>query len=132
MLDNKKQMSSLCTLAKIAKERLKKNNYTNECCSHGINNTISLANYICHQKQILENRPCVKEKKKTYDEGLYQKVCDMIENDDLQNPISMLIDKELFSSLDVEAKQYYINHLSQKFKFLKNRYYKEHCESLTM
>jgi len=132
MSENAKQMSNLCTLAKIAKERLLKNNYTSDFRSHGINNAICLANYIYRQKQILENKPQVEQRKQTYDEELYQKVCEMIEKNDLQNPISSLIDKDLFSSLDVEAKQYYINNLSQKFKFLKNKYYKEHAMFLTM
>ena len=132
MCNTRKQNSNLCTLAKIAKERLKRNNYTNECVNHGINNAICLANYICQQKQILESKPHFEQKKRTYDEELYQKVCEMIEKNELQNPISMLIDKNLFSSLDVEAKQYYINNLFQKFKFLKNKYYKEHSISLTM
>ncbi len=132
MLNNEKHSSNICTLAKIAKERLKKNNYTNDYKSPAINNAVCIANYICQQKHNQECRPHMDEKKRTYDEELYQKVCEMIENDNMQNPISCLIDKELFSSLDVEAKQYYINYLSQKFKFLKNKYYKEHVASLSM
>ncbi|NCB48521.1 MAG: hypothetical protein EOM55_02735 [Clostridia bacterium] len=132
MPNNEKQSCNICTLAKIAKERLKKNNYTNEYKSHGIDNTLCFAKYICQQKRLQEIRPHFEEKKRTYDEELYQKVCEMIENDSLQNPISALIDKDLFSSLDVEAKQYYINYLSQKFKLLKNKYYKEHTSILSM
>lgn len=123
--------TKICALAKIAKERLRKNNYSNETSPSGINSALCLANYVNRQKQTCA--PCLKEeKRKTYDEELYQKVCHLIENNHLQNPVSALIDKQLFSSLDTEAKQYYINNLAQKFKFLKNRYYEEHSISLTM
>ena len=34
------------------------------------------------------------------------------------------------SVFDVEAKQFYINNLTQKYRYMKNRYYKEHPVSL--
>ncbi len=124
--------TKICALAKIAKERLRKNDYTAIPSHSGINSALCLANYVSRQKQLCERSFKDEVKKKTYDEELYQKVCQLIENNDLQNPVSALIDKRLFSSLDTEAKQYYINNLAQKFKFLKNKYYQEHSISLTM
>jgi hypothetical protein len=130
----KKQRSNLYNLAKIAKERLKKNNYTSEFKLPSIDNALCLKNFICSQRTAEElcTRAQDRPPRKTYDEELYLKVCELIESDNLQNPISALIDKQLFSSLDVEAKQYYINNLTQKFKFLKNKYYKEHSNTLIM
>ena len=119
---------NIYSLAKQAKERLRKNNYIKSKVA-----TISTANsfyqYISHKKtEETEQKPIVSHM--SYDEELYKKVCMLIETKNTTNPISFLIDKQLFNNLDVEAKQYYINNLTQKYKFMKNRYYKEHPISL--
>lgn len=119
---------NIYSLAKLAKERLKQNNYVKTKVA-----TISTANsfyeYISHKKDAETiSKPISSHL--TYDEELYKKVCILLETNDTLNPISRLIDKQLFNSLDVEAKQYYINNLTQKYKYMKNRYYKEHPVSL--
>ena len=50
--------------------------------------------------------------KLSYDEELYKKVCNLIETKNTVNPVSYLIDKELFANLDTEAKQFYIHNLT--------------------
>ena len=121
---------NIYNLAKLAKERLKQNNYIKTKTS-SINNARAFSNYIANKK---EETSCIKakatQKKYSYDEELYKKVCFLIENNQVANPVSLLIDKQLFSSLDPEAKQFYIHNLTEKYKFMKSRYYKEHPISL--
>ena len=60
------------------------------------------------------------------DEKLYRKVCAILDRDELTiNPIGQLIDGEVYAELDTAAKQRYILELSDKFRELKERYYKE-------
>ena len=128
MANKTQSKGNIYSLAKLAKERLKQNNYVKTKVS-----TISTANsfyeYISHKKSDEAiSKPIASHL--SYDEELYKKVCMLLETNYTLNPISHLIDKQLFNSLDVEAKQYYINNLTQKYKYMKNRYYKEHPVSL--
>ncbi|MCH5162543.1 MAG: hypothetical protein J1G38_03540 [Clostridiales bacterium] len=60
------------------------------------------------------------------DDGLYRKVCAILDRDELTiNPIGQLIDDEVYEGLDPAAKQRYILELSDKFRELKERYYRE-------
>lgn len=60
------------------------------------------------------------------DEKLYRKVCAILDRDELTiNPIGQLIDGEVYAGLDAAAKQRYILELSDKFRELKERYYRE-------
>lgn len=60
------------------------------------------------------------------DELLYSKVREMLDRDeDVMNPIGLLMDKEAFDHMDANNKQRYILELSAKFRELKDRYYKE-------
>jgi len=122
-----KTRGNIYNLAKLAKERLKQNNYT-KVKGNSINNATTFAQYI--NKQNVINTPRAEEKQQTYldyDEVLYKKVCELIESNNTSNPVSLLIDKQLFSGLDAESKQFYINNLTQKYKYLRARYYKEHA-----
>ena len=119
---------SIYNLAKLAKERLRKNNYIKTKVAN-ISTASSFYNYISNKKEVEKtSKPIVSHL--TYDEELYKKVCMLLETNNVSNPVSQLIDKQLFNSLDVEAKQFYINNLTQKYKFMKNKYYKEHPISL--
>lgn len=119
---------NIYSLAKLAKERLRKNNYVKTKVA-SISTANSFYEYISHKK-VEESYSKPTPTHLTYDEELYKKVCMLIETNNVANPVSQLIDKQLFNSLDVEAKQFYINNLTQKYKFMKNRYYKEHPVSL--
>ena len=60
------------------------------------------------------------------DEQLYEKVCRILESDELIiNPIARLIDNSEYDNMDAESKQRYILELSAKFRELKDRYYRE-------
>jgi len=119
---------NIYNLAKLAKERLKQNNYI-KSKGNVINNASSFAEYITKHKKCQISSQKV-QTKLSYDEELYKKVCALIENKNTVNPVSYLIDKELFANLDTEAKQFYIHNLTEKYKFMRNRYFKEHPVSL--
>lgn len=60
------------------------------------------------------------------DEKMYRKVCDILDSNEVAlNPIGQLIDREVYDGLDAAAKQRYILELSDKFRELKERYYRE-------
>ncbi len=60
------------------------------------------------------------------DEKMYQKVCEILDRDEATiNPIGQLIDDELYNKLDPAARGRYILELSNKFRELKDRYYRE-------
>ncbi len=130
MSNTVKAKGNIYNLAKLAKERLKQNSYT-KVKGNVINTASTFANYISNQKTTI-NKKVPKPASVNYDEELYKKVCFLIESHNTINPVSYLIDKELFSTLDAEAKQFYINNLTQKYKFMKNRYYREHSNFVYM
>lgn len=113
-----KTNSNLYSLAKLAKKRLRENSYKD----NKILLTKSPAPIIIKQPiktpsiTVINNR----------DEMLYQKVCELLSRGNTLNPVGQLIDQKVFNSLDVEAKQKYIYNLTEKYKELKLRYYKEH------
>ncbi|MCM1367300.1 MAG: hypothetical protein NC184_00605 [Roseburia sp.] len=60
------------------------------------------------------------------DEKMYKKVCAILDSDEVaMNPIGQLIDVEVYSALDAAGKQRYVLELSNKFRELKERYYRE-------
>lgn len=122
---------NIYNLAKLAKERLKQNNYI-KSKGNIINNASTFAEYISKQKEIVAKTKVAAQPKPSYDDELYKKVCALIESNNTVNPVSQLIDKELFSSLDTEAKQFYIHNLTEKYKFMRSRYFREHPVSLYM
>ena len=64
------------------------------------------------------------------DEKMYKKVCAILDRDEATiNPIGQLIDNEIYSTLDAAAKQRYILELSNKFRELKDRYYRERAKT---
>ena len=119
---NEKSKGSIYSLAKLAKERLKSNNYS-RLPQKTINNATSIANYIStHKVPAKKIQPT--EHKQSFDETFYQKVCEIIESGNTQNPVQQLMDKNFFRSLDTEGKQFYISTLNQKYRIMKMRYIK--------
>lgn len=60
------------------------------------------------------------------DDKLYAKVCEMLDKDEaVINPIGQLIDNDVYGRLDALSRQRYILELSNKFRELKERYYRE-------
>jgi len=128
MCNTLKTKGSIYSLAKLAKERLSKNNYTKgKSCS--ISTATTFVEYISKQKEETIKKNCEKESS-SYDDMIYKKVCEMIENKDVSNPVLSLIDQQVFKTLDAEAKQFYIANLTKKYKIMRARYYKEHPISL--
>ena len=63
------------------------------------------------------------------DEALYQKVCLIMNSDEeVINPIGMLLEHEVYDTMDEIGKQRYILELSKKFRELRERYYLEHAD----
>ena len=60
------------------------------------------------------------------DAELYKKVCKLLtENEFILNPISQLIDHNVYDRLDESGKQNYIFRLADKYRKLKDRFEKE-------
>lgn len=110
-------------LAKKAKERLRRNDYS----LPRVVKTTGARTFSDYVKSRHEETKVTVSKpiKKTEDE-MYVRVCELLSSGCAQNPVLSLIDKEFFETLDSESKQFYIANLTQKFKFLVKRYYREH------
>lgn len=124
---SEKSKGNIYSLAKLAKERMKSNNYS-KLPQKTINNATSFAKYISTHKLPSKQKPV--EHKKSVDDTFYQKVCEIIEAGNTANPVQLLMDKNFFKSLDTEGKQFYISTLNQKYKIMKMRYIKEHPISM--
>lgn len=60
------------------------------------------------------------------DERMYERVCEILDRDEATlNPIGQLIDGDVYNKLDAAARQRYVLELSNKFRELKERYYRE-------
>lgn len=60
------------------------------------------------------------------DEELYKKVCGILGADELAlDPIGQLIEHDVYDGLDHDGRQRYVLQLSQKFRELSERYYRE-------
>lgn len=60
------------------------------------------------------------------EERMYRKVCDILGGDEIAlNPIGQLIERDVYDKLDPNGKQRYVLELSEKFRELQARYYKE-------
>ena len=62
------------------------------------------------------------------EQELYDRVCKILDREDVViNPIQELVDKKYYNSLSLESKQKYIIDLTEKYKDLKMRYFREHA-----
>ena len=60
------------------------------------------------------------------EERMYRKVCEILDSSEVTlNPIGQLIDRTVYDGLDPAGKQRYILELSEKFRELQARYYRE-------
>lgn len=61
------------------------------------------------------------------DEKMYRIVCDILDSSEVAlNPIGRLIERDVYEKLDPTGKQRYVLELSDKFRELQDRYYREH------
>ena len=75
------------------------------------------------EKSIFEQIPYAKACFGTREQELYERVCRLLEREDVViNPIQELVDRKIYNSLSLEAKQKYIFDLSEKYKEMKIRY----------
>ncbi len=109
---------TLCTLAKIAKKRLKENSYKS------INKLVINTSMKKNKPSKVDNTPTPAVDNK--DEILYLKICKLLASGKVLNPIAQLIEYRVFYTLSLEAKQRYIYNLKERYAILKQRYYKEH------
>jgi len=73
-----------------------------------------------------DNNIIINKESASKDEELYIKVCRILESDEVTtNPIGQLVDQKEYEKLDESGRQRYILCLSQKYRELKDRYYKE-------
>ena len=116
--------NSIYDIARKAKLRLIRNDYTDCYVS---NNSSSLASYIASQKKQKEKKMDKSVSScENHEDELYKKVCEILEKGNTLNPVSLLIDRKIFDTLDAEGKQFYITNLTQKFKYLKDKYFRTH------
>lgn len=64
------------------------------------------------------------------DEKMYRRVCDILDSNEITlNPIGQLIERDVYDGLDATGKQRYILELSEKFREMQERYYRERTGS---
>ncbi|MDE5562058.1 MAG: hypothetical protein K2K13_00755 [Clostridiales bacterium] len=64
------------------------------------------------------------------EEKMYRKVCDILDSSEIAlNPIGQLIERDVYDGLDANGKQRYVLELSEKFRELQERYYRERTGS---
>lgn len=111
------------SLAKDAKQRLRLSNYFQKTIPYNDCENQTTQSYIKSQNQKLLSSNCIDNEEQI----LWQKVCDIMESEqDIINPISILIDKEKYNNMSEIARQMYVLRLSDKYAELKQRYITEH------
>ena len=111
--------------AQIAKQRLKRGYWESvrreNAAEDRADETVTVKTYVRSVDHVSAAAP---------DEKMYKKVCAILDRDEATlNPIGQLIDNDVYTSLDAASKQRYILELSNKFRELKERYYKERIGS---
>ena len=122
-----RQSSQLHTLANLAKQRLKSGNYKNitTTCKNSFSSAVSASTYfLCNARAL--KKEYIKAKIVSinlHNAEFENKVIDLLKsNDMLFNPLGILADSNLLSSLDDLSKQQYILKLSEEFNKIKNDY----------
>ena len=106
--------------AQLAKQRLKMGYFE---AAHADDFGKTDVSYIASYARFTDNAT-------SRDEKMYKQVCAMLDRDEATiNPIGQLIDNDVYSTLDASAKQRYILELSNKFRELKDRYYRERAKT---
>lgn len=92
---------------------------------------IKLVEEYCKRKIEEKIRNQNNPSKQSEEDILYEKVCQLMEtNEVLLNPLSKLIDHEVYDKMSDNAKQVYILKLSEQYIKLKQRYNNEHSHGL--
>lgn len=129
-----KEYSELKRRALLAKQRLKmgywqrmyeeKQKTLDQIGNNG--NSVRLVNDLQLEKVRRDENKALDSEKADEEELFYCKVCNILENDEnATNPIGQLIDRNEFERLDADNRQRYILKLAQKFREMRERYYRE-------
>lgn len=79
------------------------------------------------ERSVFEQIPYAKASFNSHDQELYERVCKMLLSEEvIINPIQELVDRKIYNTLSLDAKQRYIIDLSEKYKEMKNRFEREH------
>ncbi len=134
MTKQPKDYGELKKRALLAKQRMKMG-YWQQLMSERENMLISAgesnkAQYLVSEVQRAkferDNNVIINRERAGKDEEMYIKVCRILESDEVTtNPIGLLMDQKEYESLDEFGRQRYVLRLSEKFRELKERYYKE-------
>lgn len=108
----------------LAKQRLKMGYW--EAMRSSAPDEERAAEYAPQRNRYAAQQSLVGESVSPRDELLYKKVCEILGSSEVTvNPIGQLIERDVYDELDGAARQRYILELSQKFRELQERYYKE-------
>ena len=129
-----KEYSELKKRALLAKQRLKmgywhqmekeKAKALNELGEN--NGNVRVVQELAQEKVRRDEHKALCADKADEEELFYCKVCSILEQDENSiNPIGQLIDRKEFERLDEGNRQRYILRLSQKFREMRERYYRE-------
>lgn len=120
-----KQSGELRKRCQLAKQRLKMGYW--DSVRSGCNTQAADTGAVSDYARLRLKRELTYESTESVaDERMYKKVCDILDSDEVAlNPIGQLIESEVYSALDAAGKQRYILELSNKFRELKDRYYRE-------
>lgn len=129
----KKEMSEIKKRALLAKQRMKMGYWQKILAERerlrretADSSQIELVNELRKDEYIRSNKRAMGDDFAEREERLYLKVCEILnENENVTNPIGQLMDKHVYDNLDAANKQRYILELSNKFRELRERYYKE-------
>lgn len=125
---NKKEMSELKKRALLAKQRLKMGYW--QKLERERPELLAKFNGDLKQTQQLQRESIARDTMLLFDsdkakreEEMYKKVCQILDNDEeITNPIGLLIDKELYAGLDDMGRQKYVLEIAEKFRNLSARY----------
>ncbi len=128
-----KEYSELKKRALLAKQRLKMGYWQRLCEekqkaleSMSDNGNVRAVCELTQEKVRRDEHKALCAEKADEEELFYRKVCSILETDEnTLNPIGQLIDKGEFDRLDENNRQRYILRLSQKFREMRERYYRE-------
>lgn len=124
----KKEYSELKKRALLAKERLKMGYWQRllEEKRNASGDTLYESICLLQEKVRRDEQKLLCADKATEEERFYDKVCAILEQDEnTLDPIGQLIDRDEYERLGADNRQRYILQLSQKFREMRERYYRE-------
>lgn len=134
MAEKRKEYSELKKRALLAKQRLKmgywqrmeaeRQKALSELGENG--GSVKLVRELQQEKVKRDETRALSADRAEQEEIFYGRVCEILERDEVTaNPIGQLIDREEYDGMDEGNRQRYILQLSQKFREMRERYYRE-------